>query len=304
MRKVNPADYEVAMHETDKIVLEDILRQSKEDIAATMEDDEFFEFFVAEQVLRDFQLDPDEIKYGLISQSANDSTGSDGGIDAMYILQNGRLIRDVEQAEGLKAVRQNIAIDVIIIQASRETGFDLKRILRLKDTSENIFSIGRQTDQFDEEYNGPLLDCIEVFRAAHRAVITKKPTFQVHYFYVTKGDSTKIAADVESKAESLKISVTTTLATINKCSFTFVGARDLITFYRQTEPGPKILKCVDSVSLAKDGYIGLVKLEDFYRFIASDKNELLEHLFESNVRDYQGNITNEAIATTLADKKR
>ena len=214
----------------DITVLNDILTQEKAARVPGMEDDEFFS---SQQVLRDFQVDPEEITSGLVSQSANDIKGSDGGIDAMYIFYNGRLLRDMEQAEALKSAKQNIILDVIIIQASRQSGFDLNRILRIKDASENIFGVDRDTNQFSEKYNEPLLDSINRFRAVHRAIITKKAEIQVSYFYVTNGDSTKLSPDVDAKARELEKAIPKTLATVKSCTFTFVGARDLIDLYCQ-----------------------------------------------------------------------
>jgi hypothetical protein len=161
------------MQDTDITVLDEILAQRKVEHDSTSKDAEFFEFFTAQQVLRDYQLDPEEIKSGVVGQSTQSkSPGTDGGIDAMYLLVNGRLIRDLDQAKELKGLKQNIVFDVIILQSSLETGFNLKRLLRLKDTSENIFRIERLTESFSEKYNEELLDCIARFREAHRALIT------------------------------------------------------------------------------------------------------------------------------------
>src|ERR1017187_7312599 len=104
------------MQNTDITVIDEILAQEKAELDPTARDDEFFEFFAAQQILRDYLLDPDEIKSGIVGQSTHpNSPGSDGGIDAMYVLVNGRLIRDLDQAADLRNLRQNILFDVILI---------------------------------------------------------------------------------------------------------------------------------------------------------------------------------------------
>jgi len=288
------------MQDTDLTVLDEILAQRKTEQDSQMNDDEFFEFFTAQQVLRDYQLDPEEIKCGVVGQATQSkSPGTDGGIDAMYLLVNGRLIRDLDQAKELKTLKQNIVFDVIILQSSLETGFTLQRLLRLKDTSENIFRIERSPDTFSETYNEELLDCINRFREAHRALITKHPTFQVSYFYATRGDSGKVATDIDNKAKALQTEIPGILATITKCTFTFVGARDLIGLYRKPPKSNFTLKCVDSIS-SGGGYLALVELAEYFRMITSEKGELLEYMFESNVRDYQGDVeVNKQIRETL-----
>jgi len=204
------------MQDTDLTVLDEILAQQKSEQDSEMEDNEFFEFFTAQQILRDYQLDPEEIKSGVVSQLAKSGLpGTDGGIDAIYLLVNGRLIRDLDQAQELKTLKQNIVFDVIIIQSSLETGFSLDRILRLKDTSENIFRIERQPETFSETYNEELLDHIKRFREAHRALITKHPVIQVSYFYATRGDSSKVALDIEKKAKAIESDIPIVTALIN-----------------------------------------------------------------------------------------
>ncbi len=51
----------------------------------------------------------------------------------------------------------------------------------------------------------------------------------------------------------------------------------------------------------RGGYISFVRLADFYRFISSE-GQLIDHIFDSNVRDYQGDVeVNKAIRNTLND---
>jgi hypothetical protein len=215
------------------------------------------------------------------------------------MLVNGRLIRDLDQAKELKTLKQNIVFDVIILQSSLETGFGLARLLRLKDTSENIFRIERDVDKFAETYNEELVDSIKRFREAHRVLITKHPTFNVHYLYLNRGDTSKIAPDIDKKAKELETELPKILATITNCSFKFVGARELIDRYRKPPKSVFPLKCTDSIEVG-GSYLALVELAEYYRLITSEKDELLEYLFESNVRDYQGDVdVNKQIRETL-----
>lgn len=288
------------MKNTDITVIDEILAQEKAELDPTAREDEFFEFFASQQVLRDYLLDPDEIKSGIVGQSTHPkSPGSDGGIDAMYVLVNGRLIRDLDQAADLRNLRQNILFDVILIQATLETGFSIQRLLRLKDTSENIFRIERNPDSFTETYNEQLLDLIQRFREAHKALITKHPVFQVSYFYVSRADSKKVEDDVDMKAKDLEREIKETLATVSQCTFSFVGARDLIEKYRRPPKSSFSLPCVNSMTLGS-ARLALVKLGDYKDLITSPKGELIEYLFESNVRDYQGEVeVNGQIRDTL-----
>ena len=270
-----------------------------------MDHDEFFEFFSTQLVLREYKPNPTEIKAGLISQTANPtSPGTDGGIDAMYLFVNGRLIMDMDQARELRLLKAkaSISLDVIIIQSSRQSGFGLDRLLRFKDTSDNIFMIDRQQVTFSETYNAELLDCIARFREIHKALLTKNPTINVHYYYITKGDVSKIVegSDVDRKARSLERDIITVLSTIDKCVVHFIGARQLVDLDRLPPQYTDTLRCSETISLNKTAYISLVDLGEYYRFITGGETVLLDHLFDSNVREYEGDVeVNGKILETL-----
>ena len=62
------------------------------------------------------------------------------------------------------------------------------------------------------------------------------------------------------------------------------------------------LKLTDApINLAEQQvYVALVNLSDYFKFITSPTGELPRHIFESNVRDYQGHVTvNKAIQDSL-----
>ena len=54
----------------------------------------------------------------------------------------------------------------------------------------------------------------------------------------------------------------------------------------------------------RDGYVGLIKLPDFRKFLEDEPNVLAERIFESNVRGFAQDLTvNDAIATSLKNPK-
>lgn len=101
------------MTDTAAQLLEDILsaRKLELDPSASMDDDEFFEFFSSQLALRDYKPNPSEIKSGLVSQTANSSSkGTDGGIDSMYLFVDQLLITDLEQARDLRLLKSKTNI--------------------------------------------------------------------------------------------------------------------------------------------------------------------------------------------------
>jgi hypothetical protein len=110
---------------------------------------------------------------------------------------------------------------------------------------------------------------------------------------------------VKRKASAIEAGAKGLLATVSNCTFTFIGARELIELATRPPKTVFSLPCADAMPSEKGGYVALVKLIDFFTFITADDGQLRDHLFESNVRDYQGDVAvNEAIRTTLKQDKK
>ncbi len=144
------------------------------------------------------------------------------------------------------------------------------------------------------------LDAIERFRGAHKILAIKFPTFNVSYFLITKSSAKDIPDLLDRKARDIEQYTKNLLPTVTDCKFHFIGARGLIELATKPPQTEFSLKCVDSMPSAKGGYVAFVKLSDYFQFI-TENGELIDHLFESNVRDYQGDITvNQGIRETLS----
>lgn len=293
------------MTANDRVVLDQLVQATKSEIEPTMADDEFFELFCAQSLLLNERLEEQEIKFGLIGgEDKSQGGGSDGGIDAIYVLVNGRLVRSPEDAEKEKSsYKQNVEINVVLIQASREEGFKLQRLLRIKQALENIFSLDRQ--EFSERYNSSLVEAIETFRALHKVFATKHVSVSIEYFYMTRGDIDQIAPDVEGLKHEIEANASKILATIKKCDVNFIGARGIFELASRQPVATYPLPCSVSMCQLNGGaYVALVRLADYFKFIKDEKSQLRTHFFDTNVRDYQGDAdVNKAIGETLLTGK-
>lgn len=288
------------MSEPDSViaVLDQFLTQKQEETAPELTPKEFFDLFADEQAFRDIEVDLDDIQSGDV-----DGDG-DGGIDFIYLVVNGRLIRDVESANDLKTLKRNVTIDLIVVQTTIEQKFSLSRVVRLKDTLDDILSIHRDPSEFSEDYNEGLRDAIERFRIAHRVLATTRPTLNVSVLYASKGDAVKLLKtpnDVTRKASAIESQAKGILPTVTKCGFIFLGARELVELAYTPPKTTYNLRCQDSMPSDRGGYVSFVKLSDFYNFI-TEGGQLIDHIFDSNVRDYQGDVeVNKAIRETLKE---
>jgi hypothetical protein len=78
------------MAKNDVILVDGIIDQRVAEALPSKERDEVFEFFVLEEVLKDYDLSQDEIESGWIDGSG------DGGFDGFYVFINGHLLKDTE----------------------------------------------------------------------------------------------------------------------------------------------------------------------------------------------------------------
>lgn len=159
------------MHDTDISVLNDIIAESKKELAPSMKDDEFWELFAAKEILRDRQLSPDDILSGMVGQTEI-IKDPDGGIDAFYTFVNGTLIRDQIEAEN-SGHTKGVEVDVIILQSKTTPGFGIDAINRISTTCDSIFRTGLDPQQFPEPFNARLVEAIVRFRSVYKSVLTK-----------------------------------------------------------------------------------------------------------------------------------
>jgi hypothetical protein len=276
----------------DRIILDEILEQTRLVRAPKLSAPIFLELFVSEQVLKDIDLSSDEIQSGLIGD------GGDGGIDGFYIFANGDLVRDDFDSS---VIRKDPEIEIIFIQTKSATGFAETPVERFLTVSDDIFDLSKSVKEFESVYNTALVDQITRFRNLNRVLASKFPKLVIRYFYVCKGDVDKRELNVSRKGEKLVASVKDKFTNAS-VDITYLGAAELLALARKSAKTTFSLKLAENpISSTGDvGFVCLVSLRDYHNFICDDRGNLRRHIFEANVRDYQGhNSVNEAIQGTL-----
>ena len=100
-----------------QMLLKTCIQQEFLDSAAYNTENDYFEFFSAVQVLKNYNLSDNEIENGIVGN------GNDGGCDSLYVFLNGELL-SIDQIDNLSAAKGSI-LKLIIIQSK-------KRILLMK----------------------------------------------------------------------------------------------------------------------------------------------------------------------------
>ena len=252
-----------------------------------MSAEEFFEYFVADQVLKDFDLSVEEMKAGLVDG------GGDGGIDGIYVFVNGHLL--AEDSE-LDRFRKEVAIEVVCIQAKHVDGFAEDSLNRLRSSAENLFDLSKPLNKMTGIYNESLLKVAKRFREAYQQLASKLPEISIRYYYATKGSEPH--PNVLLKVNDLEASLRDLFSDLN-FSFSFIGNADLVAMARKKPRATRTLVVNQQPMQSKGAFICLASLDSLHDFVTDD-GKLARQIFDSNVRDHQGKTeVNSEIQETL-----
>lgn len=275
------------MTTNDKILLDKILVSKKAEVAPEYSDDDYFELFTAMQVLKDSALSYDEIESGIADG------GGDGGIDAIYVLVNGELIKEDTD---LSVYKKDVVIDIIIIQAKNTTGFGETAIDKLVSSAKDLFNLEQDFDDLRSTYNAQVLQGARNIKRTCLELAPRFPITKIRYYYATK--ATEVHPNTQRKVAQLQEEIRRKFQSA-EFSFEFLDSTKLLQLARRQPAASLTLKLTDTPISTEGGYIGLVNLQDYNDFITNE-GQLRREIFEANVRDYEGNVeVNEGIAATL-----
>lgn len=282
------------MSENDRIVLKTVLESNQAEIAPELTESDYFEIFSAEQVLKEYDLNYDEIQSGIVGG------GNDGGIDSIHVFVNGSLIQEDTEI-GYDNFDRNLTIDLCIVQAKKVNSFGETPIQKFDTTFRELFYLGDSLDGMQAVYNEQLLSIVEKFRTIWTTHAAKLPKLNISFSYVSIGDEpnqnvARLVAMLQATVKGLFNAAT--------FGFSFVGAADLLQLARQEPTVSYPLRLSENpISSGEQSFICLVNLVDYYNFICDEENHLNRYIFEANVRDYQGLIqVNQGIQHTLSNR--
>jgi AIPR protein len=282
------------MSTAEKTYLKQILEDELNQVYPTLKADEHFEIFSAVQILKKYELDNNEINSGLIDG------GNDGQVDGIYLFANRQLIREDTQ---VPTRQEQVNIDLIIISARSGTGsFDTEVLGKLLKTTEHLLDPSFDVRRVQSLYNQGLLDATQRFRKLYLGLRKHHPNLNILFNYVTIGG--EVSRHVEDARASLIARVKELYNPVT-CDVALIGAKGLLALFDKNPPTTIELATTKLLPLGKDAYIAIVNLTDFFVFISDPEKELLRRIFESNVRDYQGNVkVNQNIRATLESGER
>ncbi len=265
------------MATNDKVLLDQILIENQNRIAPEMSESDFFELFVAEQLLKSYGLSYEEIEAGIIGG------GNDGGIDGIYVFVEDELVSTDSDFSDTKG---EVNIDLILIQAKRSNGYTAKAIEALISSVHDLLNLETDVSSFSNLYSSELLSIVNDFRNAYRSLITKFPRLRIRVYYVSKGDTAQVHPSVEHRVTTLEEKISEHFSEFD-FSFQFLGARELLDTARKQSAGALELRVVETLAAENGSYICLARLSSYYQFITDIENKRRQTIFAANVREYE-----------------
>lgn len=279
------------MAKNDKILIDGIIDDRAEQKIPSNKRDEVFEFFVFEQLLKDYDLSKDELEFGSIDGR------NDGGIDGFYIFINGHLLTDTDKFLWPKS---GSTLEVWIITCKHHDTFKQATLDNLVASITELFDFAIDDDNLKGDYSEELIFQRNCLKQAYRKVSPRLREFKVNYVYASRGNVEELGESIISRGEQVK-QITTDFFGNSVSNFLFAGSTELIDLHRKAPNFSLELPFSDDLS-SGETYILLVKLFDYYNFL-SDNGKLRRYLFDSNVRDFMGlNRVNEDIRNTLLNE--
>ncbi len=280
------------MSTNEQVLLDELLARTKAKEAVDESEAEFFEWFVMERELHEYDLSSEEVESGLVDG------GGDGGIDGFFVFLNGTL---VQEDTDYTAIRRNVSLEVVILQATRAESFSEARVLAVGATAQDIFSLATPLESLQEKYNQRLLQQARTFREAWTRLAERFPDLGIRYTYCSRG--TEVHPNVQSQLDSLAAKLHQLFPTATVVAEAH-GASELLALARKRKKTALELRVSEILASSAEGggFVALVKLSDLFGFIAADNKNLSRGLFEANVRDYEGDVAvNRAIRETLVE---
>jgi AIPR protein len=269
----------------------------RSDCLASYSEGTAFEIFASDLALRPYGLALDDIEAGIVGG------GQDGAIDSVYVFFDDNVIDEdsevVDPASKPSDLGQGRLLELWIIQAKTTPAFSEATLDQLENSIRRLLDLSQPLESLSTLYNERLLRRIGLFRTAWDKLITQRPRISVNVVYATRGDRQGVTPQVEAKLNALRQMIAEAVPDPSLVTAELMGDKELLSRYNE-RPSYTVRMEYQESATSGDSHVALVKLKDYYDLIVDDNGRLRRHLFEWNVRDYQGNVeVNKGIRESL-----
>ena len=187
-----------------------------------------------------------------------------------------------------------------LVQAKRENSFSETAIDLASSSTNRLLDLELSEEHLRTLYSSALVERFALFRRALERLALRHPSVRIEFSYVTRGDKDTINPKVQQKATDLERQFAKTVTGATGV-VSFLGADELWTT-ANAAPNYTLQLTYRENATSGSSHVALVSLRDYVDFLSDDDGNLIRHIFDWNVRDYQGNIeVNREIKASLED---
>jgi len=279
-------------------LLDQVLAQQQAERDVPLPDDEAFEVFVCEQVLRVFDFSGDETVAGIVGG------GNDGGIDGMFVVLGDTPLDEDSEVfdDDFQPTRVPVGTTLLLllVQAKRTPSFAETALDLVASSSDRLLDLSITEDELRLLYSDAVVQRAAIFRDALQRLATRHPRVEIRFVYATRGSTDSINIKVEAKSSDLKkrFSSVTPGAT---GTVDFLSARELWGLASSVPTYTLELSYAENAT-SGSSYVAIVNLRDYLDFLTDAAGNLRRHIFDWNVRDFEGAVeVNKEIRDSLND---
>ncbi|WP_328677729.1 AIPR family protein [Streptomyces sp. NBC_00343] len=284
------------MSANDRVLINQMIEERRNARAVPLSFDAAFERFASEHALHGFGLSEEEIEAGVIGGA------NDGGIDGVYVFLGGRLLHEdseiLQQTSAVSNVEQGTQLTLWLVQAKTSPGFSEVALDKVASTCTNLLDMEVDEATVGILYTEDLLARFRLFRTALLRLLSRHPTVLIKFSYVTRGDASEVHPKVQAKAKILEAQFSNAFA-VSTGEVEFLGPAEL---WKRASTLPSYtleLPYRESITHGTS-HIALVSLGEYIDFLSDETGAIKSHIFDWNVRDYQGNVeVNREITASL-----
>ncbi len=279
-------------------LIDTVFEQWKSANAAHMDDDDAWEVFVTSQILRQSDATIDSINAGIVDGA------DDGGIDAVYtLLEDGVLAIDaplLSKPEVARDYAEGLELTLHIVQAKNTRSLRQLTVTNLQSVLPQALDLSRDLSDMTYELNDRVREQIGIFRKAYEHLLSRKPKVRVQVTIASHGSTRSLSKNITDRARRLTYQLKQVLPSAD-INVNLIGADELWEMFNWTSPKTLELECEEVLS-SGESYVALARLSSYMRLIVDDHGSLRRHLFDANVRDYQGEVVvNKEIRSSLSE---
>jgi hypothetical protein len=282
------------MARNDVVLLDSLVDKARQRFGEQLDPSEVFELFCFEQLLKDYDLAYEELEAGWTDGP------EDGGVDGFYIFVDGKLAT----ADVLEhASRCDPVIRVLLFTVRRADSFQQEPLNALAASLSELFDLRRTDTQLTYPFSEPVLLQRGLFQQAFVTLADRRPQVAIQIYYCSRGETATLAENLTRRAEQIGDAIEGLFSGVT-VSVEFKGATELLELARRQPAYSLRLRFTESyISREGRNYVVLATLPDYFAFVSDERGQLRRYLFESNVRDYLGEVLiNQDIRRSLQRK--